>query len=317
MSRGALVVVLAVSLGACGLGDKQAQSDRIVHAGEQLMATPSLRAVFEARVTIVKSDKPLAPGPPKLSPGLVRDLAAVIKPSAASAEIGNAVVFANDAIYQRIARKTISTGDIAKQLGAPSNFSALASAQVPGAAVPVATTTTTPSSKLRRRVQIVREWAAFDFAAIDDDDKTKHAGSFAINPVDLLRLTEGTLTGSIKRRGTVAGLTRYDANVSRDKAERHLSEDARQVLDNEFRANAVGRRVFPASFWLDGGGAIRRLRITLRQQLTKADRADLRVTFDSIAPADVSAAAAIKAPGRRGTVNVRTLGELVTTVSGA
>jgi hypothetical protein len=123
------------------------------------------------------------------------------------------------------------------------------------------------------------------------------------------------LAGSIERRGADAdGLVQYDANVSRDKAERKLSEDEREVLDKEFVANAVTRTVFPAKFWLDADGALVRMEVKLRQQLTNVDRADLTIRFD-LSPVD--SAVAIARPGNRGTVHVRTLGELVTTVTGA
>jgi hypothetical protein len=207
------------------------------------------------------------------------------------------------------------------QAAVPSNFNALAAAMttqlvtVPNVPSDATTTTTTaPTTKLRRRVQIVREWAAFDFAAIKDRDRTKHGGSLAINPVDLLRLSRGVLAGSIERRGSDAnGLVEYAANVSRDKAERKLSEDERKVLDKEFVANAITRTVFPAKFWLDAEGTLVRMQVKLRQQVTTIDRADLTVTFDF---SPLETAVAIKRPDNQGTVHVRTLGELVTTAAG-
>jgi hypothetical protein len=272
---------------------------------------------------VVKSDKPITPGTPKFAPQHVARIGAVLDPPQQKAALGtnsangkNVIVFAGSRIYQRIALK--STGVAGSRLNAavPSNFNALAAAMTTQL-VPVAATTptTAPETKLRRRLQITREWAAFDYAAIEDRDRTKHGGSLAINPVDLLRLTKGVLAGSITRRGTDDnGLVQYDANVSRDKAERKLSEDARDVLTKEFVANAVTRRVFPAKFWLDGNGDLKRMQITLRQQLTNVDRADLTVTFDF---SPVAAPVTITPPGQRGTVHVRTLGELVTTVAGA
>jgi hypothetical protein len=262
---------------------------------------------------------------------------AVINPSQRTAAIGtnaangrSVIVFADDSIFQRITLKASAVAGNRLTAVVPSNFNALAAAMtnqltsVPSVptvpTVPTivtttsSTTSTTAPTVLRRRVQIVREWAAFDYAAIKDRDRTKHAGSLAVNPVDLLRLSKGVLAGSVKRRGTEDGLVRYDANVGRDKAERKLSEEAREILDKEFIANAITRKVFPAKFWLDGRGALARMQVKLRQQLSNVDRADLTITLD-LAPAP--APVAIKKPGRRGTVRVRTLGELVTTVAGS
>jgi hypothetical protein len=330
MSRTFAAVVTAAlvvsGLGACGLGDRQAEADRIERAGKVLLASPSIGATLSAEVKIVKSDKPLIPGPPRVSPGLVKEVGVVMDPSEGRAAVGTdaaltrppAIVFDGATMFQRIAVKTVT--DPTAAVRAPSNFNAIANALSTQAlvapVVPTTTTTTAPGGDhplLRRRLHIVRDWAKFDFAAIADHDRTKHAGSYAVNPVDLVRLSTGVLTGSIKRVGTTGDLTRYDGNVSRDKAERKLSEDAREVLDKEFTANAITRRVFPATFWLDKDGRLAILRIAMRQQLTNVDRADLTITL-VLAPftKDVS----IAAPSRTDSVTVSSLGQLVTTVTG-
>jgi hypothetical protein len=340
-----LVLVVAVATGACGLGERDAQATRIVNAGERLLKAPSVNAILDARVHIVKSDKPIAPGPARIAAERVNEIGVVINAPARTAEVGTntpsgepAMLFAGGAIYERIAPKSVQVAGNRLTAVVPSNFNALAAAYtsqlvptpesatsgsttsssipLPNFTLPTTTTTSTTAapSLLRRRVQIVREWAAFSYAGIADHDKTKHAGSIAVNPVDLLRLTKGVLTGSIERRSAEReGLVRYDANVSRDKAERDLSEESRKVLDKEFGANAITRRVYPAKFWLDTNGNLKRFEVTLRQQLTTIDRGDLTLSFD-FAPAPN--AVVIKKPGRRGTVRVHTLGELVTTVTG-
>ncbi|HVT76773.1 MAG TPA: hypothetical protein VHD87_07065 [Acidimicrobiales bacterium] len=347
MRRGALVVAVAVGImgGACGLGNRDAEATRIVNAGKRLLAAPTVDAILSARVGLVRvANKPVNPGPPRLAPEHVAGIVTEINAPAGTAAIGiaapgatPAIVFVHHAIYQRIAPKAIEFAGSRLTAVVPSNFNALAATYtsqltpigapaagggatttttlLPQLTLPTTTTSTTAApSLLRRRVQIVRQWAMFDYAAIADHDQTKHAGSLAINPVDLLRLTQGVLTGSIERRGTEHGLVRFDANVSRDKAERDLSEDARKVLDKEFTANAITRTVFPAKFWLDAHGNLRRLELTLRQQLTPVDRGDLTVSFDLLSPA--AAPLPVTRPSRRVTAESRTLGELVTTVTG-
>jgi hypothetical protein len=254
--------------------------------------------------------------PPRIAPGALPPIDAVLAPRADAAAVAGVLLFADDVIYERIAPKR-AAASAASALGVQSNLAAIvaaatgavltAPAPLPSEAAP--TTTTTAPRALRRTVQIVREWAAFDFSEIPDDDRTKHGGSFAINPVTLLRLTTGVLTGSIEPKGSY-----FKANVSRDKAERNLSEDERDVLDKMFTANAVTRRVFPAQFTLSPNGELTSFQVTLRQQLSSKDRADLTVNFQ-LRPGQ--SAATIKRPARKGTVQVRSLNQLVTTVSGA
>lgn len=335
-------VALTLALGACGLGDRQAQADRISRAGERLLAAPSVDAVLHAQVRVlVPANKVVNPGPPRIAPENVNEIGVVLNGPAGTAAIGtntklnsNAIVFVNDSIYQRIVQKAAGVAGNATTAEVPSNFNALAAAYTtaflppahatdaptttvpdfPGVVIPTTTTsTTTAPSVLRRRVQIVREWAAFDYAAIPDHDKTKHAGSLAINPVDLVRLARGVLAGSVKRRGSVGGTTSFSANVSRDKAEHKLNDAQRKILDKEFLANAVSRRVFPAEFVLDAQGNLKQMLVTLRQQLSPEARGDLTVSF-SFTPR--TEAVAITKPPKRGTVNSRTLGELVSTVTG-
>jgi hypothetical protein len=311
-------VVLALITGACGLGDKQAQADRIIDAGKKLMAANALNLFFEATVKVLPVERQLvAQEPPRIAQGRLPSVFAFVEPKADAALVAPddkneaAIRFLGSTMYERIAPKTATSGSAL--LSVPSNFAAIigvstGEAVTPGAPVLPATTSTTTPRLLRRTVQIVREWAAFNFAEIPDRDRTKHGGSFAINPVALLRLTTGVLTGSVKRDGTI-----LRANVSRDKAERDLSEDEREVLDKMFTANAITRRVFPARFHFDAKG-LTGFELTLRQQLSSKDRADLKIKVTiSREPLETFA---IKKPSRRGIVNVSTLGQLVTTVSG-
>jgi hypothetical protein len=230
-------------------------------------------------------------------------------------------------VYQRIAPKTTATGvaavlgqgsaTVAALASAASNLQPLVDAyhgttlNLTGAAAVTSssstTTTTIAHAALRRASRIPREWIAFDYASLDKKDRNKRAGSFAINPAVLVRLVQGVLTGSIERHGD-----RYDANVNRDKAERHLSEDERKLLDKIFRANAISKRTFPAHIWLDRDGALRRFEVRMRQRLTSIDRADLtvRIDFDG-----VGSPIRIGAPDRRATATVSSLGQLVTSVA--
>lgn len=322
MKRAGVLVALALVLSACGLGAKQSLADRVVRAAERLEAAGTASGTIDASVALVKSDKPLVPGPPKILPGRITNVPIVLDLEDGSAAVGvkggdprtAVVVFRGTRMYQRIAPKTTSIAS-AVLSSAASNLQPLVDAYhgitlvSPTETGPTTTTTTIKHAALRRASRIPREWISFDYAEIDKKDKTKRAGSLAINPAVLLRLAKGVLTGSIERRGDL-----YEANVSRDKAERRLSEDERNELDKVFKANAVGGRTFKARIWLDERGELRRFEVRLRQRLTSVDRADLTVTIDV---AGVGEPLHISAPARAGTATVSTLGQLVTAVARA
>jgi hypothetical protein len=322
----ALVVLTALALASngCGLGAKEGLADRVTRAAERLESSGGMTGSLAVTVEVLKSaDDPIVPGAPKIQPGHIEQVPFVVDLADDAAAVGvrdgdpatAVVVFRGSDLYQRIAPKTTSVA-AAVLASAASNLEPLVAAyhgvtlDVAGAATTSSSTTTTTTIKhaaLRRASRIPREWIAFDFGELDEHDDTKRAGSFAINPAVLLRLVQGVLTGSIERHGD-----RYDANVNRDKAERHLAEDERELLDKIFRANAVTKHTFPAHIWLAADGSLRRFEVRLRQQLTNIDRADLTVTIDVTGTGgDVS----IGAPDRKATATVSSLGQLVTAVA--
>jgi hypothetical protein len=327
----ALAAGLAAPLTGCGLGAKQALADRVTGAAKRLDAAGSATGLLAASVALVASDRPLVPGPPKILPGRVEHVPVVLDLAHRSAAVGvkgddpktAVLLFRGSDMYQRIAPKTAGVGSPVLSTAA-SNLDPLVAAyhgltlgQSAGDPAGASTTTTTTPVKhaaLRRASRIPREWIAFDFARIDDEDATKRAGSLAINPTMVLGLVKGVLTGSIERAGTDAGLVRYDVNVNRDKAERRLDEDDRKLLDKIFRANAVTGRTFPGHVWLDGHGRLRRFEVRLRQKLSNVDRADLTMRIDVTS---TGGNLRIPRPDPKGTATVESLGELVTAVSRA
>ena len=167
-------------------------------------------------------------------------------------------------------------------------------------------------------MQIQRRWLTLDYGSLPRRDSNKTAGSFAISPIVIERLVTGTLTGSVRQLGgeVIDGTTtvHYKMNVSRDKAEKGLSDTQRKDLDKVFRANAIAARVFPAEAWLDQAGVLRRLTVKLRQSLGRIDRADLRVTLE-LHP--VAVPVSVPLPDPKQTVVVQNLGQLVHGAAGA
>jgi hypothetical protein len=299
----------------------------VTRASDRLEASATATGMLAVSVKVLKSeDHPIVPGPPKILPGTVNELPLLLDLTHDAAVVGvrgndvktAVVVFRGGDLYQRIAPKTASVAS-AILASAASNLQPLVDAyrgttlNLTGASAPASTSSTTTTtttivhSALRRASRIPREWIAFDYDDLDKKDDTKRAGSFAISPTVVLHLVQGVLTGSIERHGD-----RYDANVNRDKAERHLSEDDRKLLDKIFRANAVSNHTFPAHIWLDGSGALRKFEVRMRQHLTSVDRADLTVTIELDR---TGLPLRIEAPDRKATATVSTLGQLVTSVA--
>ena len=343
------MAMVATASSACSLGAKQSLADRIVNASKRLQASGGATATLAVKIALVKSDKPIVPGPPRILPAELPPVAALLDLRHGNAVVGvksadpttASLVFIGSDLYQRIPPKEVAAGSKVPSSAASNLLPLLAAngaqllstqtaadvgVQLPaGLAIPTTTSTSTSTtsttvkpSALRRAPRVPRQWIAFDYSKIKDHDDTKRAGSYALNPDVLLRLLPGLLTGSIKQRGADPvegpGLMRYDANVSRDKADRRLSERDRKILDKMFTANAITARVFKTSIWLDGSGQLRRFTVTMRQGLTSIDRADLTVTLDVTA---AGTEVAVPRPDPKATAVVGTLGQLVSSVSGA
>ena len=205
---------------SCGLGAKQALTDRSDRGLEATRGRGHATGTIAADVVLVKSDKPLVPGPPKIPPaghrtgddlrssnGSDRRRRRVPIPATA------VLVFRGQRHLPAHRAEATATGLKAPQqrgiepesLGSSRRQGTRSSpsASRGGEVVPLDTTTTSTSttspSALRRQPRIVRQWIAFDYRQIKDKDTTKQAGSYAINPTVLLDLVKGTLTGSIER----------------------------------------------------------------------------------------------------------------------
>ena len=341
LSAGTVVVLLT---SGCALGNKQAMADRVINAARRTEASGSVQATMTLDAKVIPSKVPRAPGPPKITPGHATNLATVIDFGARRAALAipggdvahAAMVFDGSRVYQRRDVK-LPTGaaaligssqgaQVAPVAGPLSNLALLsaaaaATAPVPAEPAPVPTTEApkdpnAPGARLQR-AKVQRRWAGFDFAGLGDKDPTRVAGNMAISPVEFMRLAEGALAGSMKLVGTetVDGVTttHYRLNVSRDKAERNLSEHDRKQLAKEYRASAVAGDVFPAEAWIDANGKLRRFTVRIRQSLDRTDRDDLTVTIDMH---DFGVPVAVVLPDPKETATVRDVGQLVHTGAG-
>lgn len=342
----ALAMILVA--GACSLGDKQAMADRVIAAGRRTQAAGVAQASMSLDAKVLKKSKKIVAqtGPPKIAGGTAADLPAVVDFRARRAAVAipagdvahAGAIFDGTRVFERSDVKLPATVAAAAG-GTPSNIDMLALAVKTPAAPqspaqpqpePETTTTTAPpapagsagetpvaGSRLQRPTRAQRRWLAFDYHRLDRNDSTKVAGHYALNPVDVLGLTEGALAGSMRVVGsdTIDGatVTHYRFNVSREKAERRLDEGERKDLDKEFHANAIHADVFHADAWIDTQGRLRRFAVRMRQTLDHDNRDDLTVTIDL---RELGGNAAVVLPEPKETATVQNFGQLVHTVVG-
>jgi hypothetical protein len=151
-----------------------------------------------------------------------------------------------------------------------------------------------------------RPWARIDLAELDDPaDAMPALGFNAINPVVLLELLAGTLSGSVRRMGAeeVGGVitTRYEANLDREKAFRDSGDERVMELEGIFELMRVGSVVVPATVWLDQDDLPRRVEVRFEQRLDRRNAFELLVRMEI---AGYGSPVDIRIPGPEETVEV-------------
>lgn len=260
---------LAATAGACGIGDKQQKADRI-HAsrGEVAEASPATGTVtFE-----LEADGD-APG------GLVGEEQAQLTAAVAGAAGASNALTVQIALDGRDRRAKVSIAD---------------------PAVERATVFADTKILVRRqnaRATERRTWAKLDLGRIVEDERPLALGEMSpsavlgavastVNPVYLVELVEGTLAGSVEIVGNEnigdVATTRYDANISFDKAmtELDFDDEDREVRLRLFRLLGATKDVVPARIWLDDEGRLRRFRLELEQRRTRQQSTTLIITTE-------------------------------------
>lgn len=345
-TRSALAVAalgaLALTSAACGLGDKQAQADRVIDARRDTFevggATGAMKIEIEPSE---ENEEPEEAGGAAAAFGGLGGAAATrafsvdvqLKFDFPRQSVGAIVVPPVDPLAALAAASAPAEG--AAAAGAPPVEGAPPAEAPPVEAAAVPAAPTEPNTLFHGNTTYVRRtnvrpterrlWAKLDFARLDDDERPPAvdetpgpsiavAAANSINPLYLLELTEGVLAGSIERKGeeTVNGTTaaRYDANVSIDKAlaDLDLDDDELEIRQLMFRLLRVRDDVRPASFWVDGEGKLRRARFELRQRIDRNDTNDLTITIDLSA---IEPQGEVATPDAEETVVVERFGRLI------
>ena len=173
-----------------------------------------------------------------------------------------------------------------------------------------------------------RPWVRLDLTRIDPDDIDNEvevaeavrrlAQIQAIeNPLFLLRLLRGTLSGSVEEVGReqVGGVptTRYRLNIDREKAVKDDAEDVQDAFETVFKSVFATRTVLPGEVWLDDDGLPRRYTVTLKSNVRRRALADFRLTVELLA---IGEPVQIALPDASETAEVEGLGDLTQTVTG-
>ncbi|MEA3056105.1 MAG: hypothetical protein QOD30_1537 [Actinomycetota bacterium] len=126
-----------------------------------------------------------------------------------------------------------------------------------------------------------RPWVRVDGRDInegDEIDPTEDAPSFfafALNPVLLVDLISGPLSGSVKKVGIEkigrVTTTHYTANFDIEKVQKHtrrkrFPEDTRKATDDVLKVLAVSGKVHKGEVWIDSAGLPRQFTIRLKEE---------------------------------------------------
>ena len=174
-----------------------------------------------------------------------------------------------------------------------------------------------------------RPWVRLDLTDVDpdqiDNDDVAVADAVARisqiqaieNPLFLLHLLRGTLSGSVVEVGeeAVRGVptTHYRLNIDREKAVEDDDEDVQDVYEALFKSMFATRTVFPGEVWIDERGLPLRYSLTLKSNVRRRSLADFRLNVEMF---DVGQPVEIVLPDKSEIAKVEGLGDLTQSVSG-
>ena len=173
-----------------------------------------------------------------------------------------------------------------------------------------------------------RPWVRLDLLGIDPDDIDNDVElAEAVrqiaqvqgieNPLFLLHLLRGTLSGSVEVVGTEAihgvQTTHYRLNIDREKAVKDDDEDVQDAYETLFKSMFATRTVFPGEVWLDDEGIPRKYSLTLKSKVRRRALADFVLTVEVL---ELGKPVQIEVPDKSQTATVEGLGDLTQFVSG-
>ncbi|MEN3273869.1 MAG: hypothetical protein V7636_2630 [Actinomycetota bacterium] len=330
-SLAALALVIATT-SSCSQGHRQAWADEIRHGANTELASGALTATLSIRV----ETRPFEGGAQRanvVGTAAVEGLAVRLRPVDKRAAIGGpaqeTAIFIPGIMFERrpatapkgpsghadadVAlpeasqdkRSSVAPGP-SRRSSVPSNIPALAVTPASdGAGTSIGTTGS----------RGVPPWLAVSFRVLSERDDDRVVGAYGINPLDILVLARGVLTGSVNRvaEDATPGVVHYRGRLGVDLAVRGRGENGDDLVKT-LRAHGIGGLVQDFDAWIDSKGALRRLVVKLDQELTTGDRATLVLTLDGVAPDPKPTA--ITLPTREQASKLDSFGQLVAIIGG-
>ena len=303
LAVGALALVVFSS--ACGLGDKQAAADRVVAARDATFESGgAIGTVTYEVVPQIDEDSPAAGAAAALGDGAAAGLSRSF-----SVESQVLFQFPTQSVQAIVVPPANPLAALAAAAGGGEEQPAPAEGEAPAAEAPAegetpaepapaAAAPTEPTALFHRNTTYVKRtnvrptekrlWAKLDFGRLPDDENPPSvdetpgaaiavAAANTMNPIYLLDIAEGVLAGSVTK-GAVEDIdgvqtTRYEANISIDKAltDLDLSDDEFEIRALMFRLMRVRADVFPATFWVDPEGKLRKVQYEFEQSIDRRD----------------------------------------------
>jgi hypothetical protein len=291
----AVAASLGLALGGCGgIQARKERSDRIIDSVDRVTAARSALMTVSSEVTMkLARGELLAAGGGVVAPALP------VRTFPVQADLGH---------------------DTAAYLAAGPGGTAAAVRIYAGTTVYAHRTSATTT----------RPWVRLDLRSLDPDDidhsdvavaeavRSLQGVQTIENPLLLLKLLRGTLSGSVDEVGTesVGGVPthHYKLNIDREKALEDEDEDVQDAYEAVFKSMFATRLVFPGEVWLDDEGLPRRYAVTLKPKVRRKDIADLRLTVEL---SDIGRPVDIALPGKAETARVEDLGALTQAITGA
>ena len=283
LRRTGAVLSVAVLLGGCGLGDRQADADAIIDAADAAFAEGSAIGSLSTSMRFVR----VPDGADQILGGLSGSGAG----AAGEADDANPIAQLQEA--QQAAAEQAFTVNVALDLR--NDRASVALPNKPDAAFAVYSGLVSYGRRWSAGPRDARPWVRVDGADINEGDEIDPIEdapaffAFAINPVLLVDLLGGPLAGSVEDLGPdeIDGVatTHYAANFDIEKAlhdtrRKRFPEDRREAFRDVLDVLAVSGDIHPGEVWLDDEGRPRRFTLNLKEEPIKHFVIEHRITLD-------------------------------------
>lgn len=312
LRRWCAVLVVALALAGCGLGDKGQQADAIIDSSKAAFAEGTAIGTLTTSMRFVRL--------PDGAEGFL---------GAAGAAGGGAESGGSDAVdplaqfAQAQQQQMQRDFAVLVALDLTHDQAAVALPNKSDTAFAIYDGLTSYGRRWSAGPRDARPWVRVDGTDINEGDEldpTEDAPSFfafAINPVLLVDLIAGPLSGSVEKVGTETisdvETTHYTANFDIDKVMKttrrsRFPEDTRKAFEDVLDVLAVSGKIHEGEVWIDAQGRPRQFTIRLKEEPIKHFVIEHTITLRL---ATFGAKATLTVPSARERVDVRSVVQYV------